>query len=64
MAFRSYLLKEKNYSIHTINAYDKDLSMFAGFLLEHFEQDDLTQVNYSQIRSWVVFLIDQRFSPV
>jgi len=64
MAFRSYLLKEKNYSIHTINAYYKDLSMFAGFLLEHFEQDDLTQVNYSQIRSWVVFLIDQRLSPV
>lgn len=57
-AFKEYLLQEKNYSIHTINGYEKDLNDFAGFLTTNFEQKDLTEVYYNQIRSWIVFLMD------
>lgn len=64
MAFKEYLLKEKNYSVHTINAYEKDLNDFAQFLNVNFEQEDLLEVNYSQIRSWIVFLIDKNLSAI
>lgn len=64
LAFTDYLLQEKNYSIHTVRAYEKDLNDFAEFVVTNFEQEDLTEVNYSQIRSWIVFLMDKGLSPV
>ena len=64
LAFKDYLLQEKNYSIHTVRAYEKDLNDFAEFVVTNFEQEDLTEVNYSQIRSWIVFLMDNGLSPV
>ena len=64
LAFTDYLLQEKNYSIHTVRAYEKDLYDFAEFVVTNFEQEDLTEVNYSQIRSWIVFLMDNGLSPV
>ena len=64
LAFKNYLLQEKNYSIHTVNAYEKDLLDFAGFVVTNFEQEDLSEVNYSQIRSWIVFLMDSGLMPI
>ena len=64
IAFKVYLLHEKNYSIHTAAAYEKDLIDFSTFLLANFEQEDLMDVNYSQIRSWIVFLMDKAVSPI
>ena len=64
LAFTDYLLQEKNYSIHTVRAYENDLYDFAEFVVTNFEQEDLTEVNYSQIRSWIVFLMDNGLSPV
>lgn len=64
LAFKNYLLQEKNYSIHTVNAYEKDLLDFAGFVLTNFEQEGLSEVNYSQIRSWIVFLMDSGLMPI
>ncbi len=61
-AFRDYLQKEKNYSPHTILAYWDDLESFENFLLQDFEQEDLADVNYSQIRSWIVSLVDAGIS--
>lgn len=63
-AFIEYLLKEKNYSLHTIKAYKKDLFGFTGFLLDSFGQECLEEVNYSQIRSWIVFLIEDNLNAV
>jgi len=61
-AFRNYLELEKNYSPHTVLAYTTDLDFFDIFLKEQFEQDSLVGVNYSQIRSWIVLLVDSGIS--
>lgn len=61
-AFRNYLQLEKKYSPHTVNAYLNDISYFEVFNKECFEQDSIEQVNYSQIRSWIVSLVDDGVS--
>ncbi|REG98553.1 tyrosine-type recombinase/integrase [Flavobacterium aquicola] len=61
-AFRNYLQLEKKYSPHTVNAYLNDISYFEVFNKENFDQDVIDQVNYSQIRSWIVSLVDDGVS--
>lgn len=61
-AFRDYLQLEKKYSIHTVNAYLNDVSYFEVFNKEHFDQETIDQANYSQIRSWIVDLVDDGVS--
>ncbi|KFF06508.1 tyrosine-type recombinase/integrase [Flavobacterium reichenbachii] len=63
-AFRNYLLLEKKYSIHTINAYLADIESFELFNKTQFEQESIDRVNYSQIRSWIVSLVDQEVANV
>lgn len=55
-AFLDYLLLEKKYSSHTITAYRADLIEFKDFIETTFNQDGLEEVNYAQIRSWIVTL--------
>lgn len=61
-AFQEYLQLEKNYSMHTVNAYVNDLFFFKEFLKTNFEQETLEDVNYSMIRSWIVFMVDNEMS--
>ena len=63
-AFREYLQLEKNYSPHTVLAYWNDIVSFESFNSLHFEQHDIDQANYSQIRSWIVSLVDANLSNV
>ncbi|MFQ6600716.1 tyrosine-type recombinase/integrase [Flavobacterium sp. C3NV] len=63
-AFRDYLQLEKKYSPHTVNAYLNDILFFETFNKEHFEQENIEQVNYGQIRSWIVSLVDDGISNV
>ncbi|MGA9639617.1 tyrosine-type recombinase/integrase [Flavobacterium sp.] len=60
--FIDYLLKEKNYSVHTAAAYEGDLQAFQSFNKCNFEQESIVFVNYGQIRSWIVFLVDEGLS--
>ena len=55
-AFLDYLQLEKKYSPHTITAYRADLQDFSEFIQQNFDQENLEEVNYSQIRSWIVEL--------
>lgn len=64
IAFKDYVLHEKNYSAHTVSAYEKDLLDFTEFIVDNFDQENLAEINYSQIRSWIVLLIDQGLNPV
>jgi integrase/recombinase XerC len=63
-AFRDYLQLEKKYSAHTVLAYLNDIEFFEVFNKAHFEQDGIEKVSYSQIRSWIVSLVDQNISNV
>ncbi len=63
-AFRDYLQLEKNYSPHTIIAYYNDISSFELFIRIHFNQENIDHSNYSQIRSWIVSLVDESLSNV
>ncbi|GAA0732394.1 tyrosine-type recombinase/integrase [Aquimarina litoralis] len=60
--FVDYLLLEKKYSKHTVIAYHKDLVSFSEFYLREFGDQDISKSNYSQIRSWIVSLVDQQVS--
>ena len=61
-SFRDYLQLEKNYSIHTVNAYINDLFFFQEFLKSEFDQNKLEDINYSMIRSWIVSMVDNEIS--
>lgn len=63
-AFRDYLELEKKYSPHTVNAYLNDILFFEVFNKENFEQENIEKANYSQIRSWIVSLVDHNISNV
>ncbi len=63
-AFREYLQLEKKYSPHTVLAYWNDIVSFESFNSLHFGQHDIDQANYSQIRSWIVSLVDAHVSNV
>lgn len=56
--FIDYLLLEKNYSKHTVLAYQKDIESFGLFINKEFETDNFLEVNYNLIRSWIVYLSD------
>lgn len=55
-AFQDYLLHEKKYSVHTVTAYINDLTSFKTYASENFDTQNISQVSYSIIRSWVVQL--------
>ena len=62
VAFIDYLRLEKNYSEHTILAYERDIEEFSAFAKANYEQDDLFTIHYSQIRSWIVELVESGVS--
>lgn len=61
-AFKDYLQMQKNYSLHTVKAYVKDIEEFDSYNKIHFEQDSIDIVGYTQIRSWIVSLVDGNIS--
>ncbi len=61
-SFINYLLIEKKYSVHTLTAYKKDLDDFIKFCSNEYDVDSIIDVNYSQIRSWIVYLVNSNIS--
>lgn len=61
-AFKDYLLLEKKYSKHTVLAYTTDIENFQSFLSQNHETDNLVEVGYSEIRQWIVELVDSNIS--
>lgn len=62
--FQEYLLKEKNYSTHTVQAYVQDLAFFKEFLDKNHDGIALEDVSYSLIRSWIVEKVESGLSNV
>lgn len=61
-SFLEYLLLEKKYSSHTVKAYKNDLISFKDFIITEFDQQNLQEVSYNQIRSWIIALVDLKVS--
>ena len=49
---------EKNYSPHTVNAYEKDLMRYQDFCKEKHGMGDIGSSSYPMIRSWLVSLVE------
>ena len=60
--FFEYLKIERNYSQKTIVAYQNDINSFKKFINDEYQQSSLKKVNYSQIRSWIVLLVNKGIS--
>ena len=60
--FINYLLLEKKYSPNTVVAYQNDIEAFQSFLITDFSDAEVSKANYSQIRSWIVLLVDSNIS--
>ena len=60
--FTDYLLLEKKYSPHTVAAYSKDIQRFFDFVSKEYQLKSLHVVNYSMVRSWIVYLVDSGIS--
>jgi integrase/recombinase XerC len=61
-SFVSYLSLEKNYSIHTVKAYQKDIEAFSSFCLEGYELEEIDDVEYPIVRAWIVCLVESAIS--
>lgn len=61
-SFLDYLSLEKKYSSKTIIAYKNDLHSFYRFNKLEFNQNSIQEVAYTQIRSWIVFLVGNKIS--
>ncbi|MER3373423.1 MAG: tyrosine-type recombinase/integrase [Allomuricauda sp.] len=55
-AFISYLKLEKNYSRHTIQAYQRDVEEFSTFCEEAHAIESIIDVGYPLVRNWIVHL--------
>ena len=58
ISFLNYVSLEKNGSIHTTKAYQKNLEAFQKFLSTLDSKIRIENVSYSEIRAWIVFLIE------
>jgi len=58
VSFIDYLNLEKNYSPNTVLAYQNDLEAFQMFLKTEFSMKDLQAVHYTQIRTWIISLVE------
>jgi integrase/recombinase XerC len=61
-AFLDYLSLEKNYASNTIISYRKDLESFASFLKDNYNDENLVEVNYAQIRTWIVSMVSDNIT--
>ncbi len=57
-AFLSYLSLEKNYSPHTVVAYQRDIEAFTLYCKEVHDAPGIDGIAYTVIRSWIVSLVE------
>ena len=57
--FVRYIQAEKRYSMHTVNAYKRDLMQFAEYVLQKYDIDSLLSIETPIIRSYVIELKEE-----
>ncbi len=61
-SFIDYLQLEKKYSHNTIKAYENDIMSFSDYNKNEFDQSSINKADYSQLRSWIVKLVESKIS--
>lgn len=61
-AFIDYLQYEKKYSIKTVESYQRDIISFWQFIQSNYSNVSLEDVQYGFVRSWIVFLSEEKKS--
>lgn len=61
-SFIDYLILERNYSSLTVKAYKNDIKSFQKFLVSEYDDSNISSANYSQIRSWIIRLVESDIS--
>ena len=61
-SFIDYLQLEKKYSHNTVKAYENDIMSFSDYNKNEFDQSSINKVDYSQLRSWIVKLVESKIS--
>ena len=61
VAFLDYLEKEKNFSRHTVLAYQNDIRSFFQFNDKNLGGKPDTEISYKDVRAWLGFLSNQNF---
>lgn len=56
--FLRHIETEKRYSVHTVNAYKRDLEQFSDYVKRNHEIDDLLSVDSEIIRSYIINMKD------
>ena len=63
-SFIDYLRFEKHYSQHTVRSYDNDIGQFFSFINMHKGSDKMSDINSTDVRSWMIFMLDKGYSAV
>lgn len=61
--FLNWARHERDYSAHTVGAYERDLQQFSDFLTHQYEVDTPGAVTRPMVRSWLAELALKRLSP-
>lgn len=61
-SFLDYLLYEKKYSHHTIEAYRNDINSFKDYIELEFGDILLQDASYTYFRSWIISLVERNIS--
>ncbi len=61
--FISYLKDERHYSIHTADAYERDLYNFNSFIENTSHDADILKADFHTVRSYVIHLMENGLSP-
>ena len=57
--FIAYIQAEKRFSPLTVEAYQRDMEQFVGYLKDEFDTDDLTQAKTTMVKSYIVRLKEE-----
>ena len=60
--FEKYLISEKRFSVHTVDAYLNDIKQYSTFCEE--QATNTIQANHKMIRNWVVSLLKEKYSTL
>jgi len=61
--FQKYIDSEKRFSIHTVTSYTTDLNQFILFLSQEYNIDNITEVSFQIVRSWISSLLEKGLTP-